>query len=150
MGVGYRVPIGKLDVRTFRSVAQDLRRRIDSGEWPPRSRLPSEASLWTEYQVARDTLRRAKQVLCSAGLVELRPAGTYTCELPEVRVQAVSAGARIAGRMPSAEECAEQGIPEGVPVFVVTDPDGSTSVYPTHTVELSASLPRRPGLRVRV
>ncbi|GAB2836280.1 hypothetical protein GCM10027176_45730 [Actinoallomurus bryophytorum] len=54
----------------YRQIAGILRERIESGEIPPGRRIPSLVELEQEFEVARDTLRKAIQVLKDEGLVE--------------------------------------------------------------------------------
>lgn len=46
-----------------------LRRRIESGEWAEGQRLPSIETLCREYDLARNTVRQALQLLKSDGLI---------------------------------------------------------------------------------
>jgi DNA-binding GntR family transcriptional regulator len=67
----------------YQRIADDLRARIGSGEYPPGSRLPTKAELMTRYQVAVNTVERAIEELRQAGLVEtLQGAGMYVREPP--------------------------------------------------------------------
>jgi len=50
-------------------LANDLAARIESGEFPVGTRLPSEAGLASEYGVAKMTVRRALDVLRERGMV---------------------------------------------------------------------------------
>ena len=50
-------------------LADDLAKRMSSGEFPPGSRLPSEAELAESYGVAKMTVRRALDVLRERGLI---------------------------------------------------------------------------------
>lgn len=54
----------------YRQVANVLRKRIEGGEIPPGRAIPSIRDLEREFEVARDTLRKAVQVLKDEGLVE--------------------------------------------------------------------------------
>lgn len=54
----------------YRQIAGILRERIEAGEIPPGRRIPSLIELEQEFEVARDTLRKAVQVLKDEGLVE--------------------------------------------------------------------------------
>jgi GntR family transcriptional regulator len=56
-------------VPPWRRVAADLRRRIESGEWPPGGPLPTLDTLATEYQVSKSTARKAVACLQDEGLV---------------------------------------------------------------------------------
>ncbi|MFJ4409236.1 GntR family transcriptional regulator [Streptomyces sp. NPDC088910] len=57
-------------VPPYRQIADDLRSRIDDGAIPPGRRIPSMVEMEQQYGVARDTLRKAVQVLKDEGLVE--------------------------------------------------------------------------------
>ena len=50
-------------------VADDLRRRIGEGEWPPGASLPSEIELGERYGVARGTVRQALGALRAEGVI---------------------------------------------------------------------------------
>jgi GntR family transcriptional regulator len=54
-----------------RQIANDLRRRIAAGEFPPGTRLPSITTLMQEHGVARNTARRALAILDDEGLIEI-------------------------------------------------------------------------------
>jgi DNA-binding GntR family transcriptional regulator len=57
----------------YRDIAQDLRRRIGSGEFGIGSQLPSIAELMEHYQVpGLNTIRSAQQLLVDDGLLETR------------------------------------------------------------------------------
>ncbi|MGW7296067.1 GntR family transcriptional regulator [Streptomyces xiamenensis] len=71
-------------VPPYRQIADDLRRRIESGEIPPGRRIPSMVELEQQWGVARDTLRKATQVLKNEGLVEtVTGMGIYVVQPPE-------------------------------------------------------------------
>ena len=64
-----------------RAIADDLRRRLTSGEWQPGQQLPTNAQLAEHYQVARRTVNRALRVLEDEGLVTIaRSWGTFRAE----------------------------------------------------------------------
>ena len=54
----------------YAQVIEELRRRIESGEYPPGSLLPSEHQLTEEFQIARPTVVRALRVLRQDGWIE--------------------------------------------------------------------------------
>jgi len=56
-------------VPPWRRVAADLRRRIESGEWPPGAPLPTLDTLASDYQVSKSTARKAVASLQEAGFV---------------------------------------------------------------------------------
>lgn len=65
-------------VPPWRMVADDLRRRIESGEFTSGSPLPSLSVLEDEYKVSRTTARKAVMALSNDGLVEsVRGWGTF-------------------------------------------------------------------------
>ncbi|MCM2427548.1 GntR family transcriptional regulator [Streptomyces sp. RKAG337] len=57
-------------VPPYRQIAAQLRERIADGSIPVGRRIPSLVEMEQEYGVARDTLRKAVQVLKDEGLVE--------------------------------------------------------------------------------
>ncbi len=54
----------------WRKVADDLRRRIQSGEFPPGALLPSASALSDEYGVSPTTAGKAVRALVAEGLAE--------------------------------------------------------------------------------
>lgn len=67
----------------YRQIADDLRRRIGSGELPEDDQqpLPSEIELMDQYEASRNTVRDAIKLLVTRGLVETRPGqGTFVIE----------------------------------------------------------------------
>jgi GntR family transcriptional regulator len=67
----------------YRMIAEDLRRKIESGELPkePKGPLPTEHELQKEFGASRNTIRDAIKWLTSLGLVETRPGqGTFVVE----------------------------------------------------------------------
>lgn len=64
-----------------RQIANAIRERIESGEIPPGRRIPSYTELEAEFPVARDTVRKAVQLLKDEGLVETAPGmGVYVVQ----------------------------------------------------------------------
>ncbi|MEJ5998402.1 GntR family transcriptional regulator [Corynebacterium sp. H130] len=62
----------------YKQVVEEILRRIDTGEWPPRHKLPSEPELADELGVARGTLRRALAELHDTHrLVKVHGKGTF-------------------------------------------------------------------------
>jgi GntR family transcriptional regulator len=67
-----------------RQIADILRRRIADGSIPVGRRIPSLVEMEQEYGVARDTLRKAVQVLKDEGLVETVPGmGVFVIAQPQ-------------------------------------------------------------------
>ncbi|MFJ6561771.1 GntR family transcriptional regulator [Streptomyces sp. NPDC091412] len=58
--------------KRYEKVSEDLRRRIESGQYAPGDRLPPETTLVTEYKVSLPTLRQALGALQNEGLIEKR------------------------------------------------------------------------------
>ncbi|HEY0934868.1 MAG TPA: GntR family transcriptional regulator [Trebonia sp.] len=54
----------------YAQVVAEMQRRIESGEYPPGSMLPSEHQLSDEFQIARPTVVRALRVLRQDGWIE--------------------------------------------------------------------------------
>jgi GntR family transcriptional regulator len=65
----------------YRRIAEDLRQKIESGELPRGSQLPTELELREQYDASRNTVRDAIKWLMNRGLVETRPGqGTFVFE----------------------------------------------------------------------
>ena len=60
-------PLGPLP--PYRQIAAILLRRIESGQYPPDTRIPTESELVEAFEVARTTARRAIAVLREEGLI---------------------------------------------------------------------------------
>lgn len=66
---------------TARQIADDLRARIDDGEFGPGVRLPGEPALVRDYGVAKMTASGALKLLVAEGVAVSRPgSGTYVRE----------------------------------------------------------------------
>jgi GntR family transcriptional regulator len=62
----------------YRQIAEDLRRKIESGELGQGTQLPTEMELREHYEASRNTVRDAVRWLVIRGLVETRPGhGTF-------------------------------------------------------------------------
>jgi GntR family transcriptional regulator len=71
-------------VPPYRQIADQLRARIADGTIPVGRRIPSLVELEQEFGVARDTLRKAVQVLKDEHLVEtVSGMGIFVTRLPE-------------------------------------------------------------------
>jgi GntR family transcriptional regulator len=70
-------------VPPYRQIANILRRRIESGQYPPDTRIPTESELVEAFEVARTTARRAISVLREEGLIYTVPQrGSYVAHRP--------------------------------------------------------------------
>ncbi len=68
-------------VPPWQQIADVLRRRIESGEYPPGRKIPSIIALSGEFRVAPVTVRKALTALQREGLVESRTGwGTFVRE----------------------------------------------------------------------
>jgi GntR family histidine utilization transcriptional repressor len=75
------------ETRSWRSIHQELLRRINEREWVPGSLVPNEADLAAEFDCARTTVNRAMRELAAAGLIDRkRRAGTRVALHPVSRV----------------------------------------------------------------
>lgn len=57
----------------YKTITDALRKRVTEGKYPPGSLVPSEAVLTTEFNVSRNTLRRALSDLEGEGLIRALP-----------------------------------------------------------------------------
>ncbi|MBL7499778.1 GntR family transcriptional regulator [Frankia sp. CNm7] len=70
----------------YTRIATSLRGKIESGEYPPGSRLPPHRELARAYEAAQETIRRAIAQLQAEGLVETRGQhGTFVQTRPSIR-----------------------------------------------------------------
>ncbi len=74
------------DVPVYQQLAAILRRKIDSGEIPPRRAIPSKRTLTEEYSVSPGTVERAVQALRAEGYLKtVMGRGLYVRPLEERR-----------------------------------------------------------------
>lgn len=72
---------------SWRTIQEELLRRINEREWPPGSLLPNETDLAVEFGCARATVNRAMRELADAGLIDRkRKAGSRVALHPISRV----------------------------------------------------------------
>jgi GntR family transcriptional regulator len=68
---------GRLPAK-YRRIAEDLRARIERGEWPADARLPALPELAAQYRSAQGTVDKALEVLRQAGMAEtIHGTGTF-------------------------------------------------------------------------
>ncbi|GAA2087868.1 GntR family transcriptional regulator [Streptomyces albiaxialis] len=80
---------------TAQQIADDLRARIDSGEFAPGDRLPGEPALVRQYGVAKMTANGALKILVAEGIAQARTgSGTYVREFKPIVRDAVKRLAR--------------------------------------------------------
>ena len=67
----------------YQVLADELRHKIESGEWPPGTKLPRRAQLCNEYGVSDTVVGKAMMILRSTGLTEtLEGVGVYVANKP--------------------------------------------------------------------
>jgi DNA-binding GntR family transcriptional regulator len=72
------------DVPRYLQLANLIRRQIDDGTYPPGSRIPSEVTFVQETGFARDTVRKAINLLIQEDrLYIVRGLGTFVGPRPE-------------------------------------------------------------------
>ena len=109
-----------------------IRAWIERGDLAPGAPVPSEASLTQRFGIARETARRAVAVLRAEGLVvTTRAVGSFVRLPGQCEPVTAQAGTMIRSRMPTPEERRSLGIPEGVPVLVITRPGGTEELAPS-------------------
>ncbi|NJC67081.1 winged helix-turn-helix transcriptional regulator [Planosporangium flavigriseum] len=68
-------------VPVYQQLVAIMKKRIESGEFPPGRLIPSEKTLQQEYGVGRDTVRRVVEILREEGLIFTVPhRGSYVAE----------------------------------------------------------------------
>ncbi len=73
-----------MDQPKYQQIADDLRMKIDAGEYSQGSQLPTELDLGQQYGASRNTVRDAIKRLTSLGLVQTRPGqGTFVARRRE-------------------------------------------------------------------
>ncbi len=100
----------------YRQIAAELRRAVESGEYPAGASLPTEHELAADYVVSRETIRRALGVLKSEGLIGAATSrGTYVLPTPiQLAVTRYAAvrdpGRELSGLGPWETACHLQGV----------------------------------------
>ena len=121
----------------YAQIAAELRQQITTGQIPAGQYLLSELTLEQAYGVSRTTIRRAIAILRHEGLVTVRRGHRVRVrDRSELQDLTVPVGAVVTARMPTPAERDHLGVGEGVPVLVVTAPDGTVSVFPADRWQL--------------
>jgi GntR family transcriptional regulator len=122
----------------YLQVAALLRARIDSGEWPPRRRLPSVVALEHEYGVARNTVQKAIKHLRELGYVYTVPNwGTVVrAGSGNITVVVMEPGSRGIFRAATGKEQEQLDLEEDAAVFVLERASGEVEVLPADMVEI--------------
>lgn len=130
----------------YAQLETQLRRRVDSGEWPPGSLIPTEDSLCISYGVSRITVRHALQRLVDKGLIVRKQGrGSY------VRTSDLTAGTRSVrsftaevqdlGLKPSSRLLSVSEIEAPDEVSMALDLDKSSPVVRVHRIRLGDEQP---------
>ncbi|QEA33182.1 GntR family transcriptional regulator [Leuconostoc carnosum] len=73
--------MGKPIIPRYIQIHNQIKSRVEAGEWQAQERLPAERELADEFDVSRMTLRQAIQTLVDEGLLERKVgSGTYVAE----------------------------------------------------------------------
>lgn len=113
-----------------------VRERIESGDWPPGTLIPSERELSSDFGLSRATTRKALDRLVAEGVLRKEPRrGTYVAEPKTVfealtlrgfSAQALEAGASPASRllrfervMPTSQVASRLDIPPSQLVYLI-------------------------------
>ncbi|MER5700614.1 winged helix-turn-helix domain-containing protein [Micromonospora sp. NPDC020750] len=65
----------------YQVLADELRSKIESGDWPPGAKLPSRSQLCKEYGVSDTVVGKAMMILRATGLTEtLEGVGVFVAE----------------------------------------------------------------------
>ncbi|GIH91273.1 GntR family transcriptional regulator [Planobispora siamensis] len=118
------------DRPVYKQLADLIRARIEEGELRPGQRLPAESDYVAEFGISRDSVRRAMAVLRGEGLIVTELRGSRVRDAGEAVTVQVAPGAQVTARMPTEPERKQLGVAEGVPILVITEPDGETRLLP--------------------
>ncbi len=87
INIDRRADLGRSSVSRYIQLATLFRRRIESGQWPAGSQIPTLEELIEECGVARATIRQALGLLEAEGLITRhRAKGTFVTPRPEEQV----------------------------------------------------------------
>lgn len=127
-----RTPVDPASDRpVVKQVADRIRTQIREGVWRPGQVLPGETQMVEWFHVSRHTVREALAALRGEGLVETIPrVGTRVRAERDRTAVPIAHGTEVTARMPTEAERREYGLPLGVPVMVLTHPDGTVQVLP--------------------
>ncbi len=126
------------DRPVYKQLADLIRARIEAGEYRPGQRLPAESDYVAEYGISRDSVRRAIAVLRGEGLIVTELRGSRVREQGEAVTVSITPGAQVTARMPTEPERRQLGVAEGVPILVITEPDGEVRKLPADRTVIEA------------
>ncbi|MGY6024241.1 GntR family transcriptional regulator [Streptomyces spinosirectus] len=71
------------DIPRWRQVAEVIRRRIEDGTYPPRTRVPSVQQIIAEFEIATATAQKVHKGLRAEGLIYTEPGlGSFVAQRP--------------------------------------------------------------------
>lgn len=82
----------------YEEIAEDIKNRIESGEYRPNDQLPLEKEMCEKYGVSRITIKKAMDKLVMRGLVvKRRGAGTFVKDIDDKEVSHISTSYQFEG-----------------------------------------------------
>ncbi|MFB9961481.1 GntR family transcriptional regulator [Sinosporangium siamense] len=118
------------DRPVYKQLADLIRTDIEDGKLRPGQRLPAENDYVAEHGISRDSVRRAMAVLRGEGLIVTELRGSRVRDAGEAVIVEIAPSAQVAARMPTEPERKQLGVAEGVPILVITEPNGETRLLP--------------------
>lgn len=117
------------DIPAWREVADDLRRRIESGELAPDSMLRAESDLAHDYDVGARTIRQALRDLAADGVLYVRAGMRALVRRRHAQVVQVLPGSFLTVRRPTRKEQRDLKLSASARVVEVTRGDDPPQVY---------------------
>ncbi|HEY7484663.1 MAG TPA: GntR family transcriptional regulator [Streptosporangiaceae bacterium] len=113
----------------YRQLADLIRDQIKRGELPPGQRIPVEVDYMLQYDISRDSVRRAIAILRGEGLIITERRGSYVRSPADRSVVPVKRG-RITARIPTEPERRKLRLGEGVPILVIEREGRDAEILP--------------------
>lgn len=89
----------------YRRIADDLRKRIDAGEWPVDTQMPTYAELQAHYEASKGTIDKALGVLRDLGVAEtIHGMGTFVRTPPPSESELVARVEKLSQRLQAVEQ----------------------------------------------
>lgn len=131
-----------VDPRSYKprhvQVADDLRDRMEAGEYLPGDHLPPIAALAHAYEVSTGTVRRALAFLGAEHLIAAEQGvRAVVREMGERVVEELKQGEEAIIRPATADERRRLGLAAGAPVVVITGLDGAERIRDAYEVKLT-------------
>ncbi|WP_238012477.1 GntR family transcriptional regulator [Dactylosporangium sp. AC04546] len=122
----------------YQDVANELRRRIATRQFPPGASLPSESVIAATFNCKRDTVRAAIAELVREGLLCTARGRTASVKAPlDKATVALPAGAEVNARPATRPEAEAHGWSPGLPVFEISLPGLPALIYPAEAYTLT-------------